>query len=56
MEYAQEMKDAIKESIERMFGEIDDRGCYSNGNWLSTESIYNLVCNVIDANNYMFTD
>lgn len=56
MEYANEMKDAIKEAIERMFGEIDDSGCYNNGSWMSTESMFELVCNVIDDNDYMFIE
>lgn len=56
MEYANEMKDAIKEAIERVFGEIDDCGCYNNGNWMSTESMFELVCNVIDDNDYMFIE
>lgn len=57
MEYANEMKEAIKEAIERTFGEIDDCGCYKhNGRWMSTESMFELICNVIDANDYMFID
>lgn len=57
MEYANEMKNAIKEAIERVFGEIDDCGCYKrNGEWMSTESMFELICNTIDENNYMFID
>lgn len=57
MEYANEIKEAIKEAIERTFGEIDDCGCYKhNGRWMSTESMFELICNVIDANDYMFID
>jgi hypothetical protein len=56
MEYANEMKNAIKEAIENVFGEIDDCGCYNNGEWMSTESMFELICNVIDDNDYMFID
>ena len=56
MDYAQQLKDAIKQSIEQRHGEISDRGCYSGNAWLSTEDILNLVCDVIDANGYMFVD
>ena len=55
MEYAKEMKEAIKEAIVKKFGEIDDGGCYMyNGEWLSTESMFDLICDVIDDNDYMF--
>lgn len=57
MEYANEMKEAIKEAIIKKFGEIDDCGCYKwNGAWMSTESIFELVCDVIDDYDYMFEE
>ena len=57
MEYANEMKNAIKEAIERVFGKIDDFGCYKrNGKWMSTESMFELICNTIDENDYMFIE
>lgn len=57
MEYAREMKDAIKEAIEKKFGKIDDCGCYSyNGEWMSTDSIFELICDVIDDYDYMFLE
>ena len=57
MDYASEMKECIKEAIERKFGKIDDMGCYcGNGEWMSTESMFELVCEIIDDNNYMFVE
>lgn len=56
MKYAQQMKEEIRKAIEHRFGEIDNLGCYSNGNWLSTESIFELVCNTIDENDYLFDE
>ena len=57
MEYSNEMKNAIKEAIEKAFGKINDYGCYAdNGKWMSTESMFELVCDVIDENDYMFCD
>lgn len=56
MEYANKMKSTIKETIEKVFGEINDRGCYNNGEWMSTESMFELICNVIDENDYMFVE
>lgn len=57
MEYAKQMKEEIKEAIERVFGEIDDCGCYRyNGAWLSTESILEIVFETIDYNDYMFME
>jgi hypothetical protein len=50
------MKDAIREAIEKKFGKIDNSGCYSNGSWMSTECIFELVCDVIDDNEYLFND
>ena len=57
MDYANDMKNAIKEAIEEVFGSIDDCGCYKrNGSWLSTESMFELICNVINENDYMFCE
>lgn len=57
MNYADEMKEAIREEIERVFGEIDDCGCYKhNGEWFSTERMFELICDVIDNNDYMFLE
>ena len=57
MDYANEMKNAIKEAIEKKFGEIDDCGCYKrNGEWMSTESMFELICDTIDENDYMFVE
>lgn len=58
MNYANQMKEEIKNAIERAFGEINNLGCYSGetGNWLSTESIFELVCNTIDENDYLFDE
>ena len=57
MEYADEMKEAIREAIERKFGKIDDCGCYSdNGEWMSTKSMFELICDTIDDNDYMFVE
>ena len=57
MEYANEMKEVIREAIERMFGKIDDCGCYSdNGEWMSAKSMFELICDTIDDNDYMFVE
>lgn len=57
MEYANEMKEAIREAIEKAFGKIDDCGCYSdNGKWMSTQSMFELICDTIDDNDYMFVE
>ena len=56
MDYCEEMKQAIKDAIMRKYGKIDDCGCYSGNDWLSTEDIFNLVCETIDENNYMFLE
>ena len=56
MEYADKMKEAIKEIIEKAYGEINDLGCCSySGRWMSTECIFKLVCKAIDENDYMFS-
>ena len=57
MNYAQEMKEAIKQRIEEVFGEINNYGSYAhNGEWVSTESVFNLGCSVIDENDYLFDE
>lgn len=58
MNYAEQMKEAIKEAIEEKFGKINDCGCYSGigGEWLSTESIFEIVCNAIDDNDWLFIE
>lgn len=60
MNYKAEMIEAIKEAIEEKFGKLDDCGCsiYANGGyeWLSTESIFDIVSGVIEDNEYMFAD
>ena len=58
MTYAEQMKKAIREAIERKFGKINDFGCYSGNTyeWLSTESIFELVCDTIDDDDWFFID
>lgn len=45
---ATQLKEAIKAALERRYGELNDLGAYTNGNWLSTEKVFEIVCNVID--------
>jgi hypothetical protein len=60
MQNAKEMKMAIKEAIKEQFGGIDNYGCYAGSidceAWLSTESMFKLVCRVIDNNKHLFED
>ena len=57
MNYCEQMKQAIKEEMERVFGEINDCGCYKhNGQWFSTESVLNVVFDAIDNNDYLFLE
>ena len=56
MNYAEDMKQAIREAIIARYGKIDSLGCYSGKDWLSTEDIYELVCDIIDENDYMFEE
>lgn len=47
--------EAIKEKIEQEFGCIDDMGCYTdNGKWLSTFSLFSVVCEAIEDNSDIF--
>jgi hypothetical protein len=58
MTYAKQMKEAIRGAIERKFGEISDSGCYSGigGEWMSTQRFFDLVCDTIDDNDWLFGD
>jgi hypothetical protein len=54
MKHSQQLKEEIKKAIEHRFGEINDYGCYSGKDWLSTERLFDLICNTIDENDYLF--
>ena len=58
MSYAEQMKEAIKEAIEREYGKLNDFGCYSGETerWLSTERLFDVVSNAVDENDWLFDE
>lgn len=48
------LKNEIESKIKEVYGEIDDTGCYNNGEWMSLQRLYWLVCDAIDENDYLF--
>lgn len=53
-----EIKETIREAIEKHYGELNDRGCYSGdtGEWLSTEAIFDIVCDALDEYDWCFEE
>lgn len=58
MSCREEMKAAILSAIEQKFGAIDDMGsyCRETGEWMSTQRIFEVVCETIDALDWYFVD
>lgn len=57
MEYTNDIKEVFKEAIIKNFGEINNFGCCTqSGKWFSTESIFELICDTIDENDYLFLE
>jgi hypothetical protein len=52
----EELKNAIEIALIKRYGEINDLGCYKNGAWISTETILNLICEIINENENLFIE
>jgi hypothetical protein len=52
----EELKNAIETALTKMYGGIDNFGCYKNGAWISTEIFFNLFCEIINENEHLFIE
>jgi hypothetical protein len=52
----EELKNAIEAALTKIYGNIDNLGCYNNGSWISTEAVFNLICETINENEHLFIE
>jgi hypothetical protein len=52
----EELKNAIETALIKKYGSIDNLGCYNNGSWISTEIVFNLICEIINENEHLFIE